>query len=602
METISINDIEKLEIYDLFDANLYDKIISSKDNNKLEVALFQRAKALKSTIEVKKAYNKYKLEYEFKQKINSNIDFGENAPIRTMKAPGYYKDSNNSIRTIDKNTLITATLIEPVGIFKNIDNGDEYVKCAFIPRGKTTWSYTVISKENILGNGRITRLANKGVDVTSDSARLLVAFIRDLLNNNVIPEYISTSKMGWHNDIFLPYDDGIEFDGEDNFKSAFNSLKSNGSYDKWLEEMYKIRKDNVPLRLVMATSFASPLLYLLKRQSFVTMLWGKSGGGKTVAGRVAMSIWGDSQNNKLMFTMDNTINFFYRTADFFNHLPVFFDELQTYKSRNNGSINHLIMALTEGRDRGKAKVDGGTQQSCYWNNSFIMTGEESASEINSGGGTLNRLIEIYIEKDIIENGMETCEIINENYGWAGKEYIDYIKQIDIDELKGIFKLKYDELMSFDLTEEKQAINMAMLLTADFIANMCIFKKEEPLKAKEVTKYMFTKKEIDNTERAYEVFLDECSINKNKFKQSSENSDFYGVEYWGLMSDYEISIITKKLRDIMEKNGFNYNKVLKDWERKGYITKNKYGKYAESMSRGGIKGTYIVVKIVKQEEK
>ena len=309
MEKISVADMERLGIYELFDTELYDKIINSSDSAKLEIALLQRAKKLKATTEVKKSFNKYKAEYEFRQKINSNIDFGINAPIRTMKAPGYYKDSNNSIRTIDKNTLITATLIQPVGIFKNIDNGDEYVKCAFIPRGKTNWSYVVISKETILGNGKITKLANKGIDVTSDSARLLVAFIRDLLNNNVLPENISTSKMGWHGKKFLPYDEGIQFDGEENFKSAFESLKSNGDYELWLNEMYKIRENNVPLRLVMATSFASPLLHLLHRQSFVTMLWGKSGGGKTVAGRVAMSIWGDSNNDKLMFSMDNTINF-----------------------------------------------------------------------------------------------------------------------------------------------------------------------------------------------------------------------------------------------------------------------------------------------------
>ena len=145
MEKISVEDMERLGIYELFDTELYDKILASNDCAKLEIALFQKAKKFKATIDVKKAFNKYKTEYEFKQKINSNIDFGINAPIRTMKAPGYYKDSNNAIRTIDKNTLVTATLIEPVGIFKNIENGDEYVKCAFLSRGN--WQYFVINKE-----------------------------------------------------------------------------------------------------------------------------------------------------------------------------------------------------------------------------------------------------------------------------------------------------------------------------------------------------------------------------------------------------------------------------------------------------------------------
>ena len=115
-------------------------------------------------------------------------------------------------------------------------------------------------------------------------------------------------------------------------------------------------------------------------------------------------------NSNNINSMNNTSNFYYRTAEFFNHLPVFFDELQTY----SGSINKLIMSLTEGIDRGKANVEGGTQKTRYWNNSFIFTGEESASEINSGGGTLNRLIEIYITKNVIKNGIKTCEIINKS--------------------------------------------------------------------------------------------------------------------------------------------------------------------------------------------
>ena len=437
-------------------------------------------------------------------------------------------------------------------------------------------------------------MANKGVDVTSDSSKLLVAYIRDLLNHNKIEEFESTSKMGWNKyGSFLPYDADIEFDGEDNFKIPFESLHKQGDYDKWLQQIQKDRKDNVPLKLVMATSFASPLLFLLHQQSFVTLLWGKTGGGKTVAGRIAMSIWGDSNRGKLMFSMNNTSNFYYRIAEFFNNLPVFFDELQTY----HDNINRLIMSLTEGIDRGKATVDVGTQKTRYWNNAFIFTGEESASDINSGGGTLNRLIEIYITKDVIENGIETCNVINENYGYAGKTFIDFIKKLGKDKLNEMFIEKYNSLLKQEKTEQKQAINMAMLLLADDLACQCIFKNEQPLEVKDVLKYMFSKSEIDNTERAYEVFLDECEISKSKFNVDTNGS--YG-EFWGLKSDYEITIISQKLREILKKNGFNYNKVIKDWAEKKYIEKNLDGKYTASLSKNGLKARYITVKIKKEE--
>ena len=104
--------------------------------------------------------------------------------------------------------------------------------------------------------------------------------------------------MGWFGDKFLPYDEGIEFDGEDAFKPVFESISSKGSFEDWINEIGKLRINNTVLKMVMATSFASPLLHLLDKQSFITHVWGSTGGKKTVAGRIAMSIWGDSDKRK----------------------------------------------------------------------------------------------------------------------------------------------------------------------------------------------------------------------------------------------------------------------------------------------------------------
>lgn len=593
---------ENLKEPDLYDISLYRKILSienSIERSKYKEELFKVAKSFQIKTTIEKNFEKFEKEYESNKQAGSVIEFGDKAPIKQMLAPGYFKDKSNHVRTFDKNVLVTATILQPVAILKNKETNEELVKCAFFYRNK--WNYFVINKETILNNGKITKLANKGVDVTSSSSNLLVNYIRVLLNNNEIPEYQSTSKMGWNDNYsFLPYDEEIEFDGEDNFKIAFESLHSKGKFSKWLEQVHEDRIDNVPLKLLMATSFASPLLHLLHRQSFVTLLWGKTGGGKTVAGRIAMSIWGDSDKGKLMFSMNNTSNFYFRTAEFFNHLPVFFDELQTY----SGSVNKLIMALTEGIDRGKANVDGGTQKTRHWNNSFIFTGEESASEINSGGGTLNRLIEIYINKNVIKNGIKTCEIINENYGHAGQEFINFLKTKTYDELYNLFIQKYNIIMSYDKTEEKQAINMAMLLLADDLACQCIFKNESPLECKDVIQYMFSKKEIDNTQRAYESFLDQCEINYMKFTSFDKAGNIVRAassnEYWGISRDTEITIISQKLREILKKNGFSYNKVIKDWAEKGYVEKNSSGKYSTCLSKDGIKANYVTVKIIKEE--
>lgn len=599
-------DWEKIKKEHLEDGRLYDKILSipnEKNRQEQEKKLLECAKHFKVLTSIKSKYNSFKSKFLKEQKqqqqtireqelMSSVIDFGEKAPIREMKAPMFYKDKMGCIRKFDngKTTLVTSTLIQPICILRNNETNEELVKCAFLNRGK--WNCFIVSREVLSHTGKITRLANKGVDVTTDSARLLVSFIRDLINNNNIPENVSTSKMGWFGNKFLPYDEGVEFDGEDAFRPIFESITSKGKFEDWRDEIHKLRIDNTVLKLVMATSFASPLLHLLHRQSFITHLWGATGGKKSVAGRIAMSIWGDNGNGKLMFKMDSTVNFYLRVAAFMNHLPCFFDELQTY-TRN---VNHLIMTITEGIDRGKARADGGIEGVKTWNNTFIFTGEEAASNYNSGGGTMNRLIEIYITKDIVEDGMGVCNFLADHYGTAGKVFIDYIQQISKEELNALFYEKYNQLMAYNKTEEKQAINMAMLLLADDLACKCIFKNEKPLQSKDVLPYMFTKDEIDNSQRAYEMFLDECEINNARFRADQDRGGF-----WGVKDDFEIAIISSQLRKILQDNGFDYKKIQKDWARKGYIQKNSAGKYSTCLSKEGHRANYTIVKIVEKKE-
>ena len=283
---------ENLNRPDLYDISLYEKILNITDNferSKCKDKLLQLAGNFKIKTDIKDNFNKFEKQYEENKQAGSIINFGDKAPIKQMLAPGYYKDKSNHIRTFDKNILVTATILQPVAILKNKETNEELIKCAFLRRHK--WEYFIINKETVLNNGKITKLANKGVDVTSSSSYLLVNYIRVLLNNNDIPELQSTSQMGWHGNNFLPYDKSIEFDGEESFKIPFESLHAKGDFSKWFQQVSKDRIDNVPLKLLMATSFASPLLHLLHKLPFVTLIWGKSGGGKTVAGKIAMSIW-----------------------------------------------------------------------------------------------------------------------------------------------------------------------------------------------------------------------------------------------------------------------------------------------------------------------
>lgn len=177
------------------------------------------------------------------------------------------------------------------------------------------------------------------------------------------------------------------------------------------------------------------------------------------------------------------------------------------------------------------------------------------------------MIEIYSESRLIENGHRTVSIITENYGFGGKLFIDYIKKIPYNELDGLFKQKYDELMSISNTEEKQAYNMAVLLLADTLACQCIFPEEIPLTANDVKDYMFSKKEIDISERAYENILDVCNINEKHFYRPDTSDNWTQGEFWGSMKKNQIIINAKQLEKLLSDDGFSPKKILKDWSKK-----------------------------------
>lgn len=365
----------------ILDIETFKKVLDVEDIEKqsqLENQLLEIATELRVKSKFEQSYRKFKRQYLIEKSESNKIYFGEKADFPFLLSGHYYKNAKDQIFN-EKGERICSQLIQPVAIYINKEKETEFVKCKFLRFG--IWKSFIVEKSTLFNQGKIIRLSDKGVDVSSVNAFKLLKYLQEMLNLNeqFLPKYPSTSKMGWNGDKFIPYDDDLFFDGDDNFRQAFNSLKQHGNFDLWKTEMLSIRKNKI-IRLLHATSLASVLLHKLKMQSFVTMLWGNTGDGKTVAGMTAMSFWGCPQKGSLMYSLNNTDNFYYRIAEFFNHLPVFFDELQTYK----GNIDKLIMNITEGVDRGKAKIDGGVEPNRYWNNAFIMTGEQTASSFNSG--------------------------------------------------------------------------------------------------------------------------------------------------------------------------------------------------------------------------
>lgn len=492
---------------------------------------------------------------------------------------GIWNVSNIAVTTeevADKRTgetrtvLVTSTPIVPTRIMVNADTGVHKIELAFRKNG--TRRTTIQDRETIASKNKIVSLANVGVDVTTATAGKLVDYLNTLQQLNDIPEVTSISHLGWVDNKFLPYDDGVVFDGEESDRKLFNAIKPHGSETAWVEHVSELRH-NKPLRMTMAASFASPLIERCGALPFVFHLWGTTGGGKTVALKTAMSIWGKPDLGELVYTMNMTDNAMMNTAGILYSLPFAGDELQLVKSQYG--YDRLIMRVTEGIDRGRMKYDTKVAQRT-WKNSFIFTGEEPCTDYRSGGGTKNRVIEVNADDGVVTSGGETVAIISENYGHAGRTFIEYAKTQNL-------RSRYRELYStVSGVTDKQALAATMILLGDAIARECLFPSEPPLTWSDISEYFYNDEDVSTGERAKEYVLGWIAQNQSKFASGNIG------ECWGVTSSDSVFVIDHILFDALNVKGFSFDAVKRDWARCGFLVRSASGRIKDRKFINGSK--------------
>lgn len=479
--------------------------------------------------------------------------------------------------------------IIPIERYINLDTDTEKIKLAFFKDSR--WREVTVDAGTVLNKTSIIQLADRGVLVTSESAKDLVKYLSDVISLNAreIPLYNSIGRLGWIDGDFIPYNDSVKYDGDADFKSIYDNVTYEGSYDLWLEHIKELRED-INIRLVLAASFASPLIEVVGALPFILHLWGTTGFGKTVTLMVASSVWGNPEMGCLTRTMNMTANAMARTSAFLYNIPFCADELQQIKQSWN-NYDSLIMYLTEGIDRGRAKARGGVEQTKIWRNSFIFTGEEPITKAASGGGVKNRVIEIECDKKIIQDGNYTANLVKANYGYAGRAFIAHLnhlintdKQSIIDRYKTLFK----GILSATDTTDKQALSLALILLADELASKFIFK-DTALTIDDVKSYVISENAVRVEERAYNEVVNLISRNINKLNE-------YATDSWGKIYDDVVTINKQVLEQELNKMGFDFGSLKKGWDKRGYIIKNSAGRYIHQTKVNGVRGNYVKIQL------
>lgn len=498
--------------------------------------------------------------------------------------------------------------IMPIERLRNIDTGELKVTLAFRrgSRNKKAWTKITTGFDVVSNAKNITQLSSIGISVTSGKrAQNLVDYIADVLDKNYdsIPEFKSTSRMGWNEEGFSPYVDEVVYDGNPGFESLFRSIKQHGSFTVWLKEAVAVRKYSVAAKIVLASSFASVLVGPCGILPFFVHLWGMdSGTGKTVAQMVAASVWANPVAGGDYFkTFRSTSVGFEVIAGFLNSLPVIIDELQLAKDAR-GKINFNVYELASGAGKLRSNRALGIAASLTWANCFITSGETPLTNENDGAGAINRVIEIECKASskVIENGHKTAGIMKANYGFSGRMFIERLSEPgQLDLARELYESNYTACMQNNTTE-KQAMAAAVIITADQLATDWIFQDDNALTVEDMAEFLKSKEAVSAADRGYHYMCDWVTQNASRLKGSSDSSDVYGF----LPDEGEDKgwayIIRSVFNKACEAEGINARALLSHLRSEGLIkTRGK----AMTMSKriNGVRTECVVMKLPGENE-
>ncbi|MBO7251780.1 MAG: DUF927 domain-containing protein [Oscillospiraceae bacterium] len=495
--------------------------------------------------------------------------------------------------------------ILPVERLVNIDTGEVKLKLAYKRPGKDKkWQSIIIGKDVAADPKTLNKtLSSVGISITQKSAPILMEYLNEIEDSNydIIPESKSIGRLGYiEGEGFSPYVDGLVFDGDASFRNLYNAVQSKGSQIKWYEMALECRKMSVTARILLAASFASPLMSVVGSLPFFVHLWGvDSGTGKTVALMLAASVWGNPAVGSYTQTFNGTQVGQERTAAFLNHLPMCLDELQLTKN-SKGQSNFDVYQLAQGVGRARGKKQGGVEMVPTWSCCFLTTGESPLTGVSAGAGAVNRVIDIECTSGTvaIKDGHRVSNVLKQNYGWAGQMFIKKLYSSDkiLNQVREVYQNFFKELCNGDSTE-KQAMAAAAILTADLLATAWIFQDDAELTVEEIRSFLASKETVSAGNRAYEWLCDWVSANSNKFYSDSDApaGDAYGV-IEGTIAHINRGVFNK----VVQEAGFSCSAVLSYLKSNRKIEANGR-KYTKCKRVNGVRTECVVLKLPSDAE-
>lgn len=465
--------------------------------------------------------------------------------------------------------------IMPIERLVNIDTAEVKLRLAYKRPGRDKkWQSIIIGKDVVADPKLLCKhLSSVGISITQKSAPVLMEYLNEVedLNYDAITESKSIGRLGYiPGEGFSPFVDDLVFDGDAAFRNLYGYITAFGDELEWYKIALECRKQSVTARIMLAASFASPILSLVGSLPFFVHLWGvDSGTGKTVALMLAASVWGDPLKGRFMQTFNATQVGQERIAAFLNHLPFCMDELQLTKD-SRGKSSFDVYQLAEGVGRARGKKSGGIEITPTWDCCFLTTGESPITSSSAGAGAVNRVIEIECSANslVLNDGQRISSVLKRNYGFAGQRFVEkmYATEKTQDIIREMYQDVFRELCAGDSTE-KQAMAAAAIITADRLATHWIFQDDMELTVKDIQEFLASKESVSAGRRAYDWLCDWVGSNVNRFF----NPELPAVgDCYGIIENNTAYINRGVFNKVIQEAGYSYAATLSYLKANGLI--------------------------------
>lgn len=159
--------------------------------------------------------------------------------------------------------------------------------------------------------------------------------------------------------------------------------------------------------------------------------------------------------------------------------------------------------MCSGKGKSRSNKELGLNRESHWRNCILTNGERPLNSYVSQGGAINRILELECKEKVFEDPQKTAETVKNNYGYAGQEFVQVIKQLGPNEIRRIQK-EFQELLYDAGKMEKQSLALSIVLTADKIATEYLFRDGNYIGLEEAKEVLVNREELSD-KRALDAY-------------------------------------------------------------------------------------------------